>query len=122
VLYFARDIGYVQLADNATFQEFYWGRGLRGNADPALAPASYDLNSFSSYLALVKAISQAQSGLADNAIVSDGRNTLDLGKLSPWNAGKTETSGEFAKLAKPFSDAKPGKIAYALAYKALISQ
>jgi hypothetical protein len=54
--------------------------------------------------------------------VSDGRNALELGKLSPWNAGKAASAGEFAKLSKPYSDAKPGKIAYALEYKALIGQ
>jgi hypothetical protein len=121
VLYFARDIGYVQLPENATFQEFYWGRWLRGSSNPALAPSGYDLNSLTPYLALVKAISQAQSGLTANAIVSDGKTATDVGQLVPWNAGKAETAGEFAKLSKPYSDAKPGKIAYALAYKALLA-
>lgn len=117
VLYFARDIGYQQLAENATFQEFYWGRWLRWNRDPALAPASYDLTRPAPYLALVKAISEAQSALADDAVVSDGKTALSLGKLTPWNAGNAATSGEFGKLSKPFADAKPGKIAYAMQYK-----
>jgi hypothetical protein len=117
VLYFARDIGYVQLEENAIFQEFYWGRWLRYNPTPVLAPATYDLTQLTPYLALVKAISQAQSALAPNAIVSDGRMALELGALTPWNAGKAETGGEWAKLTKPYSDAKPGKIAYALKYK-----
>ena len=37
--------------------------------------------------------------------------------LPRWNGGAAETAGEFAKLSKPYSDAKPGKIAYALQYK-----
>lgn len=122
VLYFARDVGYVQLAGNAIFQEFYWGRWLRRQTDPALDLTGYDLDNLASYLALVKAISQAQASLGDNAIVSDGKTALELGKLALWNNGAAESSGEFAKLTKPYSDAKPGKLAYALAYKAAILQ
>jgi hypothetical protein len=44
-----------------------------------------------------------------------------LGKLVPSKAGKTETAGEFSKLSKAYSDSKPGKIAYALAYKATLA-
>lgn len=116
-LYFARDIGYVQLPENAIFQEFYWGRWLRENADPALALSAYDLNDLSSYLALVKAVSQAMSALDDAALVSGGKTALELGKLTPWNDGAAETAGEFGKLSKPFSNSKPGKLAYALDYK-----
>ena len=121
ILYFGRDIGYAQVAGNALFQEFRWGRWLRRAQDPALDPANYDLTDLASYLALVRAMTQAQSALADNYDVSDGKTAIQLGKISPWNAGKSATSGEFGKLSKPYSDAKPGKLAYALLYKSMAS-
>lgn len=117
-VYFTRNIGYSALESLGEFQEFYWGRGLRGSSDPALDPASYDLSDFNSYLALIKAQSKAEAAYPDTTIVSDGKTARDLGKLSPWNAGNAETAGEFAKLSKPYSDPKPGKLAYALHYKA----
>lgn len=120
VLYFGRDIGYVQVSGNALFQEFRWGRWLRHAQDPTLDPTRYDLTSLDSYLALVEATTQAQSALADNYDVSAGSTAIQLGKLSPWNAGKSPTSGEFGKLTKPYSDAKPGKLAYALLYKSTL--
>lgn len=41
-----------------------------------------------------------------------------VSKLPLWNNGSAETTGEFATLSQPFSDPKPGKLAYALDYKA----
>lgn len=117
VIYFARDIGYTQLGENATFQEFYWGRWERTNPNPALAPANYNLTQLPSYLSLVKAVSQAQSALATTDIVSDGKTAAALGVLKPWNAGKAETAGEFGKLSQAYSTSKPGKLAYAIKYK-----
>jgi hypothetical protein len=122
VLYFARDIGYQQLASNAIFQEFYWGRWLRGNAgNSALNPFAYDLYDLASYLGLVREVSMAQTALNDGDIVSDGKTALQLGKLALWNDGKAVTSGEFGKLSKPYTDLKPGKIAYALKYKGTVA-
>lgn len=118
VLYFARDIGYVQLPENAIFQEFYWGRWLRGQTDPALNLGTYNLNDLTSYLALVKAASMAMTALGDGDIVSDGKTALALGKMALWNNGLAENKGEFGKLSKPYSDVKPGKLAFALEYKA----
>jgi hypothetical protein len=39
----------------------------------------------------------------------------------PHGTGAAPAKGEFGKLSKPYSDTKPGKIAYALAYKAQLS-
>lgn len=117
-LYFARDIGYVQLPENAIFQELYWGRWLRGQVDPALNLGTYNLNDLTSYLALVKAASMAMTALGDGDIVSDGKTALELGKMALWNNGSAENKGELGKLSKPYSDAKPGKLAFALEYKA----
>lgn len=110
VLYFARDVGYEQRPENATFLEFYWGKWLRVN--PAIDLASYNLKDSASYLALVEKISKAQAAMAPGDIVSEGKTAQQLGKLALW-----DSKGEFAKLSKPYSDKKPGKIAYALEYK-----
>ena len=50
MIYIARDIGYQQLPEIATFQEFSWGRWLRKAANPAVAISRYDLNDLTSYL------------------------------------------------------------------------
>lgn len=115
ILYFGRDIGYKQLADNAAFQEFYWGRWLRNH--PTIKIEAYNTNTLEGYLALLKAVTMAQSALADDVIVSDGVNAKTLGKLSPWNNGAPETAGEFAKQSAPYADAKPGKLAYVFEYR-----
>lgn len=117
MIYFTRDIGYEQLPEIATFQEFFWGRWFRQQTNPALTLSSYNLNDLTSYLALVRAASEAMVALPNGFVVSDGRTALQLGKLALWNAGAAANKGEFAKLSKPFTDAKPGKIAYALEYR-----
>ena len=115
VLYFGRDIGYRQSADNVVFQEFFWGRWLRAN--PAIQLSNYDRGDLKSYLALVKAVSELQSALPATAIVSDARTALELGRMEKFNDGKSDNAGEFGKLSAPFSDAKPGKLAYAVEFK-----
>jgi hypothetical protein len=110
VLYFARDIGYEQRPDNATFLEFYWGKWLRSNA--SIDFAGSNLNDLTSYLALVEKISKAQAALADTDVVSEGKTAQQLGKLATW-----DSKGEMVKLSQPYSASKPGKIAYALEYK-----
>lgn len=117
LIYFTRDIAYEQLPEIATFQEFFWGRWLRKQTTPALMIANYNLDDFASYLALVKSTSEAMAALSPSFVVSDGRTAQQLGKLTLWNAGAAANKGEFNKLSKPFSDAKPGKLAYALEYR-----
>ena len=51
--------------------------------------------------------------------MNNGFTASQLGVLGAWNDGKDSDKGEFGKLSKPYSDAKPGKIAYALEYKAV---
>ena len=110
-LYFARDIGYEQRPENATFLEFYWGKWLR--VHPTIRFADYKLNDFDSYLSLVKEITKSQVALDSAAVVSEGKTAKQLGQMSTWDA-----NSEFAKkLSKPYTDAKPGKLAYALEYK-----
>jgi hypothetical protein len=109
-LYFARDVGYEQRPENATFLEFYWGKWLRANTN--INFASYNQKDLTSYLALVEKISKAQAALANTDVVSEGKTAQQLGKLATW-----DSKGEFAKLSQPYSASKPGKIAYALEYK-----
>lgn len=116
LVYFTRDIGY-EVPDGATeFLEFSWGSWLRGKHDTA----AYDLTSPGPYLDLVKSASKSMAALAPDAVVDDGKTADQLGRIAEWNGGKKETGGEFAKLGKPLTDAKPGKLAEALDYKARV--
>lgn len=113
LLYFARDIGYAS-DTGIPFAEFWWGTWLR-TAHPELT--TWDSTTLTGYLAAVRAVSQAQVALPAGAVVAGGFTREQLGTFASWNDGKAETKGEWAKLVRPYSDAKPGKIAYALAYK-----
>ena len=116
ILYFARDIGYS--ADGAVpFQEFYWGTWLRTRAD--IPVAGWNQDDWAGSLALVKQLTQAQVALGAGTVVDpqSGYTAGDLSVLGAWNDGKAESKGEWAKLAKPYSDAKPGKLAYMTEYR-----
>ncbi|GGV40636.1 hypothetical protein GCM10010495_67640 [Kitasatospora herbaricolor] len=60
------------------------------------------------------------SAVPGDTVIADGRTADQLGRLTPWNAGKKPTGGEFGKLSAPITDAKPGKIAYALDLRAQV--
>jgi len=113
ILYFARDIGYT--AGSLPFQEFYWGSWVRDTQPVDLS--GWNQNDAASYLDAVKRLSVAQTSLPADTLIDGGFTAAQLGVLPLWNAGAAESAGEFAKLSKPYSDAKPGKIAYALQYK-----
>ncbi|MFC4603110.1 ParB/Srx family N-terminal domain-containing protein [Rhodococcus kronopolitis] len=114
LMYFARDIGFTP--GTIPFQEFYWGAWLR---DAKAADLSgWNTRELASYLDTVKRVTKAQTALPADTVVGGGFTAAQLGALAQWNDGKTEDKGEFAKLSKPYSDGKPGKIAYALEYKA----
>lgn len=116
LVYFTRDIGY-EVPDGATeFLEFAWGAWLRGEHDTK----AYDLTAPGPYLDLVKGASKSMAALAPDAVVDDGRTAAQLGRIDAWNGGKKETGGEFAKLGRPLSDPKPGKLAEALDHKARV--
>jgi len=118
LLYFARDIGFA--AGTIPFQEFYWGAWLR-ESNPAYL-ATWDKNDAASYLAAVRALSEQQVALPKQGVVYGGFTATELGALDAWNDGKKEGKGEWAKLSAPYSEAKPGKIAYAMAYKATLPE
>jgi len=113
LMYFARDIGYT--AGTVPFQEFYWGSWVRGTSGIDLS--TWNQNDLTSYLDVVKRVTKAQTALPSGTGVEAGFTGQDLGVLAQWNDGKAEAKGEFAKLSKPYSDDKPGKLAYALEYK-----
>ncbi|MFJ2221472.1 ParB-like protein [Streptomyces anulatus] len=116
LVYFTRDIGY-EVPDGATeFLEFSWGAWLRGEHDAS----AYDLTAPGPYLDLVKGASKSMAALDADAVVDDGKTAAQLGRIDEWNGGKKETGGEFAKLGRPLSDPKPGKLAEALDYKARV--
>lgn len=113
LMYFARDIGFT--AGTVPFQEFYWGSWVRSRSGVDLS--TWNRSDPTSYLGTVKRVTTAQTALAADAVVEAGFTARELGVLAQWNDGKAEGKGEFAKLAKPFTDEKPGKLAYSLAYK-----
>lgn len=43
--------------------------------------------------------------------------TLELSKITALNAGAREIDGEFAKLSRPYTSSKAGKLAHAVQYK-----
>ncbi|MFJ2297068.1 ParB/Srx family N-terminal domain-containing protein [Streptomyces sp. NPDC087894] len=114
--YFTRDIGYATPDDAAEFLEFSWGSWLRGTIDLS----TYDLTDRATYLSLVEQASRSMTSLGDDDLVAYGHTAVELGKLGQWNGGKKATAGEFAKLSRPLSDDKPGKLAYALDFKAAV--
>lgn len=119
IMYFARDIGYS--ADGAVpFQEFYWGSWLRGREDIDLA--GWDQDDWDASLALVERITRAQVALPRDTVIDQesGYTAADLSTLTAWNDGKEPTKGEWAKLSQPYSAAKPGKLAYMVAYRATL--
>lgn len=116
LLYFGRDIGYS--AGSLPFQEFYWGSWIR-DAKP-IDLSTWDANNLASYLATVKAMTEKQTSIARDTVIDSGFTADQLGALTSWNDGKAVNKGEFAKLSVPYSEAKPGKLAYALAYKATL--
>lgn len=112
VLFFVRDVGYGQDDDSPAFQEFYWGRWLRDQSDPALKPQEFSLTETASYLTLIGNVGKAIVALPPDSVVAAGRTAAELGRL--------DTFGQqaFDALTEPVGSPKPGKLAYALAYKA----
>ncbi|MFF2045070.1 ParB/Srx family N-terminal domain-containing protein [Kitasatospora sp. NPDC058170] len=118
LVYFTRDIGYSVPDDAAEYLEFLWGDWLRGRGIGL--PGSYGTTDAASYLAAVRTASQAMSAVPGDTVIADGRTADQLGRLTPWNAGKKPTGGEFGKLSAPITEAKPGKLAYALDFRAKV--
>ena len=111
VLYFARDVGYEQDDNSPAFQELYWGDWLRSQPDPSLRPAGTDLNELTPYLGLVQRIGEAIVALPPDAAIDAGRTAEQLGRMEQFG------QKAFDALPQPIDSPKPGKLAYAIAYK-----
>ncbi len=112
VLYFVRDVGYEQTDDSPAFQEFYWGQWLREQSDPGLKPEDFDLDALPSYQDLIGNVARAIVALPVDAVIAADRTAGQLGRLDAFG------QQAFDALAAPVDSAKPGKLAYAIAYKA----
>lgn len=114
LIYFTRDIGYAQPAGGTEFLEFYWGDWMRTPAS-GLSTITSQMTDFSTYLTAVETAATAMVAIPSGNVVSGTKTTADLGKLDAFG------SSEYTKLSKPIADSKPGKLAYALDYKAALS-
>lgn len=114
VLYFVRDVGYSQDDDSPAFQEFYWGQWLRNQTDPSLRPADFTLTEMASYQTLIGNVGRAMVALSDTTEIANGQNAKALGKLEAFG------QKAFDALSAPVDSEKPGKLAYAIAYKATL--
>lgn len=112
VLYFVRDVGYSQDDDSPAFQEFYWGQWLRGQTEPNLRPEDFTLTELASYQTLVGNVGKAMVALSDTTEIANGQTAKVLGKLESFG------QKAFDALPEPIDSPKPGKLAYAIAYKA----
>ncbi len=126
LIFFTRDIGYTKPAQAIDYLEFYWADWLRaqpgafslgnydrtrlGTTDPD--PATADTG----YLNAVWNASVRMVAAMDPII--DGKTGADLGRPGAINGEKKYSKGEFNKLSQPMTADKPGKLAYALDYKA----
>jgi hypothetical protein len=123
LVYFTRDIGYSKPTPSTDFLEFYWADWLRAtfpltgytltalgatDPDPATAGTGYLNAVWNASLKMV----------ASTDPVIDGKTGAQLGRLAQINAGKKYNKGDFGDLLQPMTASKPGKIAYALDYKA----
>jgi hypothetical protein len=113
LIYFTRDIAYSQPAGGTEFLEFYWEDWIRAQA--SLSGITAQMTDFSTYLTAVQTTSNAMVAIADGSVVSGGKTTTDLGKLAAFS------TSEYTKLSKPITDSKPGKLSYALDYKASLA-
>jgi hypothetical protein len=113
-LVFVRDVGYSQDDTSPAFQEFYWGQWLRNQTDPNLRPADFILTDMASYRTLVGNIGAAMVALSDSTEIANGLDAKALGKLESFG------QKAFDALAAPLDSEKPGKLTYAIAYKATL--
>lgn len=113
-LVFVRDVGYGQDDTSPAFQEFYWGQWLRNQTDPNLRPADFILTDMASYRTLVGNIGAAMVALSDSTEIANGLDAKALGKLESFG------QKAFDALAAPLDSDKPGKLTYAIAYKATL--
>lgn len=113
-VFFVRDAGYSQDDTSPAFQEFYWGQWLRDQTDPDLRLADFTLTEMASYRTLVGNIGTAMVALSDTTQIAGGQDAEALGKLESFG------QRAFDALAAPIDSEKPGKLTYAIAYRATL--
>jgi hypothetical protein len=112
LLYFTRDIGYTQPSNGTEFLEFYWSEWLQA-APQNLKLSAYTLTDATSYLQAIKAASNLMIATPGTTIIgSSNRTAADMGK------GLAFDDAVFGDLNTPMTADKPGKLAYALNYRA----
>lgn len=126
LLYFTRDIGYSQPStpqppnspDPATsteFLEFYWSEWLQA-APQNLKLSAYTLTDATSYLQAIKDASNLMIATPGTTIIgSSNKTATDMGKRLAFD------DLVFGDLNTPMTADKPGKLAYALYYRASLA-
>ncbi|WP_198086893.1 ParB/Srx family N-terminal domain-containing protein [Variovorax sp. E3] len=113
LIYFTRDVGYKQPKDSTEFLEFYWSEWLQA-APQNFKISDYTLTDATSYLNAIKAASNLMVATPDATLIgSSGKTAFQMGKLAAFS------TKDFNALNVPANDpSKPGKLAYALNYRA----
>jgi len=115
LVYFTRDIGYSQPANGTEFLEFYWGEWLQASPQN-LKLSSYNLNDATSYLSAIQAaVNLMVATPGTTPIGSSGQTATQMGKLSSF------VQSDIDALNTAVTAAKPGKLAYALSYRASLA-
>ncbi|MGJ7529313.1 ParB/Srx family N-terminal domain-containing protein [Variovorax sp. GB1P17] len=116
LLYFTRDLGYKQPANSTEFLEFYWSEWLQASPQNVKLSA-YNLTNAASYLQAIGAASDLMNR-ADPAtmIGSSGKTAKDMGQIT-----KAYAPADLTALNVAVDQAKPGKLAYALNYRASLA-
>jgi hypothetical protein len=116
LLYFTRDVGYKQPKDSTEFLEFYWSEWLQA-APQSLKLSDYRLTDATSYLNAIQAAANLMVATPGTTIIgSSGKTATEMGKLAAFS------TKDFNALNVPANDpSKPGKLAYALSYRASLA-
>lgn len=115
LLYFTRDVGYTPPASATEFLEFYWSEWLKA-APQNLQLANYTLTDQASYMKAISDASILMNQTPDTTIIgSSGQTALQMGKLATFG------TAAYTDLTTPVTAAKPGKLAYAMAYRASLA-
>ncbi|MCJ0761813.1 ParB/Srx family N-terminal domain-containing protein [Variovorax terrae] len=115
LLYFTRGIGYDQPATGTEFLEFYWAEWLQASPQNFKLSA-YTLTDAASYLQAIQAASNLMLETPDATVIgSSGLNAVQMGKRTSFD------NTTYTDLNTPVSATKPGKLAYALSWRAALA-
>lgn len=115
LLYFTRGIGYDQPATGTEFLEFYWAEWLKASPQN-FKLSDYTLTDATSYLLAIQTASNLMLATPDGTLIgSSGQTALQMGKRASFD------NTTFTDLNTPVTATKPGKLAYALAWRASLA-